>query len=76
MINETTISKLNEMRLTAMADHYRNQLQDTAFQELNFEERFGLIVDLEWSRRKNNKLAKLIRKAEFRFSNACIENIE
>jgi DNA replication protein DnaC len=76
MINETTISKLNEMRLTAMADYYRNQLQDTAFQELSFEERFGLIVDLEWSRRKNNKLAKLISKAEFRFSNACIENIE
>lgn len=76
MINETTVSKLNEMRLTSMADSYRQQLHDTAFQELSFEERFGLIVDLEWSRRKNNKLAKLIRKADFRFSNACVENIE
>lgn len=58
MLNETTVSKLNEMRLTAMADSYRNQLLDTAFQDLSFEERFGLLVDLEWSRRKNNKLKK------------------
>lgn len=76
MVNETTISKLNEMRLTAMAHSYREQLQDNAFQDLSFEERFGLIVDLEWSRRKNNRLSKLIKRADFRFSNACIENIE
>ena len=76
MINETTISKLNDMRLTTMAESYREQLRDNAFQELSFEERFGLIVDLEWSRRKNNRLAKLIKKADFRFSNACIEDIE
>lgn len=76
MINETTVSKLIELRLTAMANSYREQLQDIAFQSLSFEERFGLIVDLEWSRRKNNKLSKLIKKADFRFSNACVENIE
>lgn len=76
MINETTVSKLNEMRLTAMADSFREQLKDNSFQELSFEERFGLIVDLEWSRRKNNKLARLIKKADFRFPNACIEDVE
>ena len=76
MINETTISKLNDMRLTTMAESYREQLRDSAFQELSFEERFGLIVDLEWSRRKNNRLARLIKNADFRFSNACIEDIE
>lgn len=76
MINETTVSKLNEMRLTAMADSFREQLKDNSFQELSFEERLGLIVDLEWSRRKNNKLARLIKKADFRFPNACVEDIE
>ena len=76
MVNENTVSKLNEMRLTSMADSYREQLKDNAYQELSFEERFGLIVDLEWSRRKNNKLSKLIKKADFRFSNACVEDIE
>lgn len=76
MVNETTISKLHEMRLTAMADSYREQLKDGLFSVLSFEERFGLIVDLEWSRRKSNKLITLIKKADFRFSNACVEDIE
>lgn len=76
MLNETTISKLNEMRLTAMAESYRNQLQDSSFDALSFEERFNLMVDIEWSRRKNNKLTQLIRKADFQQSDACSENIE
>lgn len=76
MINESTVSKLNELRLNAMAESYRNQLLDSSFKDLSFEERFGLIIDTEWSRRKNNKLSKLIRKSEFSFNDACIENIE
>lgn len=76
MINETTISKLTEMRLTAMADAYREQLTDPAFAALSFEERLGLLVDLEWSRRKSNKLSKLIKKAALCQSAACIEDIE
>lgn len=76
MINENTITKLNEMKLTSMADSYREQLKDNSYQDLSFEERFGLVVDLEWSRRKNNKLSRLIKKAEFRFTQACVEDIE
>jgi len=76
MINQSTITKLNEMRLTAMADSYQDQMSDAKYQELSFEEHFGLMVDIEWSRRKSNKLALLIKRAEFRFSQACIEDIE
>lgn len=76
MLNKTTITKLNNMRLNAMAETYRQQLQDPTFQELSFEERFGLMVDIEWARRKNNKLARLLKKADLRFKDACIENIE
>jgi hypothetical protein len=53
MVNETTISKLHEMRLTAMADSYREQLRDNSFSVLSFEDRFGLLLDFEWSRRKS-----------------------
>jgi len=76
MLNETTVTKLNEMRLTAMAESYRNQLHDSSFDALSFEERFNLMVDIEWARRKNNKLTQLIRKADFQQSDACAENIE
>ena len=76
MINATTVNKLNEMRLPAMAETFRQQLQDPAFDPLSFEERFSLIVDIEWARRKNNRLTKLIRAADFQQNDACIENIE
>ena len=56
MINQKTIQKLQEMRLNAMAESYQQQLSDNDFQNLSFEERLGLIVDFEWSRRKNTPL--------------------
>lgn len=76
MTNESTLSKLNDMRLTAMAETYRKQLHDTDYQELSFEDRFSLLVDVEWSRRKNNKLDRLIKGAQFCYNQACIEDIE
>lgn len=76
MMNATTVTKLNEMRLSSMAESYRQQLHDSSFNELAFEECFGLMVDAEWSRRKNHRLSRLIRKADLNFSNAAIENIE
>ncbi|MEG0309223.1 MAG: ATP-binding protein [Clostridium sp.] len=76
MINESTINKLNEMRLNSMAESYRNQLEDSSFKGLSFEDRFGLLVDNEWARRKNNKLDRLIRKSEIHFTSACVEDIE
>lgn len=76
MINQSTVTKLTEMRLTAMADSYNDQMNDAKYQELSFDERLGLMVDIEWSRRKSSRLARLIKRAELRFSQACIEDIE
>lgn len=76
MLNETTISKLHEMRLTSMAESFRQQTQDSSYTQLSFEDRFGLMVDSEWARRKNNRLARLIRKADLQLNQACIEDIE
>jgi len=76
MLNEMTINKLNDMRLRQMADSLREQLSNPAMATLSFEERFGLIVDAEWTRRKNNHLARLIKKANLKFPFACVEDIE
>ena len=76
MTKDTTISKLVEMRLSTMAEHHRLQSQDPAIQELSFEDRFALLIDLEWSNRRSNKLTRLIKKADFKFSQACVEDIE
>lgn len=76
MLDQMTLKKLHEMRLSAMAEAFRDQIQDKALDGMSFEERFGLIVDIEWARRRNNRLTKLIRNAGFSDNNACIENVE
>jgi DNA replication protein DnaC len=76
MLDQMTINKLQEMRLTAMAEAFRTQTQDQSLSGLSFEERFGLIVDIEWAKRKNNRLSKLIYSAGLSDNNACIENLE
>jgi len=59
-----------------MADAFRAQATDHAFETLPFEDRLGLLVDAEWARRKSNRLSKLIRDAGFNYPGACVENIE
>lgn len=76
MINAATTTKLQEMKLSIMAEAFSQQIQDSAFFALTFEERFGLVVDSEWNQRKNNKLALLLHQAGFSDSSACIEDIE
>jgi DNA replication protein DnaC len=65
MTNQSTIDKLIEMRLTTMADAFRTQLNDAKMKDVPFEDRFGMMVDIEFSSRKSNRLKRLIRNAEF-----------
>jgi len=76
MTNRATINKLIEMRMTAMADAYRIQLQDSAMAEVPFEDRIGLLVDIEYTSRKNNRLKRLIKKAGFDQPEASIADID
>ncbi len=75
MLNEQTIEKLNELRLRSMSAAFREQLGDPAMNGLSFEDRFGLLVDRQWSDRKNSHVAKLIKLATFKFPGACVEDI-
>jgi len=76
MINQSTIDKLIEMRLTAMADAFRNQLNDPKMKEVPFEDRFGMLADIEYSSRKNNRLRRLILNADFDQPDASIMAID
>jgi DNA replication protein DnaC len=75
MTNEETIGKLIEMRLTAMANAFREQLSIVDLANLSFEDRFGLLTDIEWTSRKNNRLKKLIHDARFDQPQAHIADI-
>jgi DNA replication protein DnaC len=73
--NEETIGKLMAMRLTAMANAFRQQLQTPDSVHLSFEERLGILTDIEWTNRKNNRLKKLIQAATFDQPQAHIADI-
>jgi DNA replication protein DnaC len=76
MLDHNTVSKLREMKMGVMASAFNSQLGDNAFHELSFEERVGLMVDAEWTARKNNRLNRLIRGAGFSMPEASLEDIE
>ena len=76
MLTENTVNKLYEMRLTAMAKAFKDQLSDSNIFKMPFEDRFGLLVDQEWTSRKNNHLKRLIKQAKFAEPGACVEDIE
>ena len=76
MLTETTITKLREMHFSVMANALSDQMEDSQFRNMGFEDRLGLIVDAEYNARKNNRLQKLIRQASFSDPGACLENVE
>jgi len=76
MLTEPTSEKLQAMRLETMAATWRDQTGKPDVHKLDFDERFGMLVDAEWLHRENKRLATALRDAKLRISNACVEDIE
>ena len=75
MTNQSTINKLIEMHLTSMSNAFITQMNDPKLKDVPFEDRFGLLVDVEYNNRKSNGLKTLIKKAEFDQPEAYIADI-
>ena len=63
------------MRMTAMANALIIQDEDHKTKEMTFSERLGMLVDIEYSSRKSNRLKRLIKAAEFDQPEACVMDI-
>lgn len=75
-MNQETLRKLTEMKMGGMAELYEQQNQNKTFNDMDFDDRFNLLVDYEYDRRKSNRLARLIKQATFDEPTAAIEDIE
>jgi len=75
MINQVTIDRLDEMHMSHMANAFRQQLDDPSMDSVSFSDRFGMIVDIEYSARKNNRLHRLISNAHFDQPTASVHDI-
>ena len=76
MLNEPTIEKLYALRLGPMAEAWKSQQQNTDMSGMTFDERFALLVDAEHLARDNRKLARLLKDADLRIPNACMEDVD
>lgn len=76
MLNQPTFEKLQTLRLRAMADAWLAQGKNPKLSSLAFDERFAMLVEAEFQTRDNRKLAKLLTDAQFRFPQACMEDVD
>jgi DNA replication protein DnaC len=76
MLQEPTIDKLNELRLSIMAEAWQQQQRDAKIGALSFDERFAMLVDAEHQARDNRRLTRLLKDAQLRIPQACIEDVE
>jgi DNA replication protein DnaC len=75
MLNQQTINKLYELKLTGMAEAFTDQLKQPDMDKLSFAECFGLIVDRQWTWKENNRMERYLKNARMKL-NACVEDID
>jgi DNA replication protein DnaC len=70
------MQKLLALRLGSMAEAWQSQQRDTKVSSLAFDERFALLVDAEYLARDNRRLGRLLKDAELRIPQACLEDVD
>jgi len=75
MLNHPTLEKLTELRLGGMKEALCEQQDMPGIEELDFEERLGLLVDRELTAREDRRLKTRLRTARLR-QQAAIEDLD
>lgn len=75
MLTQPLLDKLSQLRLSAFREALQEQWHSPHFAELSFEERLGLLLDVEVTRRANNSLKRRIRAANFPLQ-ATVEELD
>jgi DNA replication protein DnaC len=65
MLTQPLLDKLSKLHLSGFRAALEEQLHNPQYADLSFEERLGLLVDVETTRRANNSLRRRIRAARF-----------
>ena len=75
MLNQPTIESLQAMKLYGMADAFREQIDTAVSSQLSFEERFGLLVDRQWTWKEGRALTRRLQLAKFK-EHGVVEDID
>ncbi len=75
MLVHPIIDKLQSLRFFGMRTAFEEQMQTQDIDQLNFEERMGLLVDREMTERENRRFKTRLRKAKLR-QHASVEDVD
>ena len=65
MLTQPLLEKLGQLGLSGFRTALEEQMESPHYTDLAFEERLGLLVDVEVTRRTNNRFKRRIRDAKF-----------
>ena len=68
------IDRLNQMKMSGMAEAYENQILNPNSDLSGFYERFSDIVNYEWELRFNKKFNRFLKKATLRYPQASFDD--
>jgi len=75
VLNHQTMDKLTALRLEGMAQALEEQRRQADISQLDFEERFALLVERQWLWRENRALAARLHHAQLKVA-ASLEDID
>jgi DNA replication protein DnaC len=76
MMMNNTLAQLRNLKLAGMVSAIEEQLSGSASTGLSFEERLALMVDREVHHRGDKRRAALLKKAQLKYPQAAIEDVD
>ena len=76
MMMNTTLEQLRSLKLAGMATGLQEQLIQAGMTGMSFEERLALLVDREVHWRSDKRQARLLKAAQLKYPQACIEDLD
>ena len=75
-MNYQSCEQLTQMNLSAMRGEYQRQEELPATADLGFDERFSMIVQAQFDKRKNNRIKRALKEAALREPSATLSELD
>lgn len=75
MISDETKKKLDLMGMHALVEDLKTQEKESFYKSMTFDEQLNASVDHAYQIKYNKKVKRLIRRTDFRYPQASVENI-
>ena len=76
MLDNQTQERMKSMRLLGMVEAYQEQKESSIYADMSFEERMGMLIDREHTRRENNRYNTTLNKAKLKYRSAALEDVD